>query len=76
MHVESKGVGTEIQGVQDTSHEIKNNEGKDDDTSAIADKDIPEKGVHHPQHKSTTERRKYNLRPVKTKEPIQSPRSG
>ena len=39
---------------QDTSHEDKNNEYEDDDIIKIADKNIPEEDVHHPQLVSTT----------------------
>ena len=40
--VEILGVGINTPGVQDTSHEDNKNEGEDDDTSEIANGDIPE----------------------------------
>ena len=55
MYVESTGVGIDTPGVQDTSHEDKNNECEDDAKSEILDKDIPEDDVHHPHLTSPTE---------------------
>ena len=57
--------------MQDKYHEYKNNEGEDDDTSKIADKDIPEEGVHHLHITSPNEQRVYNLSPRK---PMKYPR--
>ena len=49
--------------VQYTPHEDNNNKNEDDETSKVADKDIPEYDVHHPQITLTTERLIYNLIP-------------
>ena len=61
MDVGIKGILVEVTRVvinttvaQDTSHEDKNNEYEDDDIIKIADKNIPEEDVHHPQLVSTT----------------------
>ena len=47
VHVEITGVGIGNPGVQDASHEEKNNEDEDYDMRKISDKDIPEEDVHH-----------------------------
>ena len=54
FHAEIAGVGIDTSGVQETSHEDKKNEYEDEDTTKIADKDIPEEDVHHTHLTSPT----------------------
>ena len=56
MYVESTGVGIDTPGVQDTSHEDKNNECEDDYTREISYKGILAEDIHHPHITSPIEK--------------------
>ena len=64
VHVGSIGVVIETPGVQDTSHENKNNEYEDCYMRKIADEYIPEEYVHHTQLTPPTEWWIYKPRPI------------